>query len=55
MGKHNVGFGKVIKKISPKMFDIERIDGSGTTSIHSQQLQLVSISEEFLKLLLDIN
>lgn len=54
MGKHKVGFGRVTRKISSKMFEIERIDGSGSTAIHAQQLQLVTISEEFLKRLLDI-
>lgn len=53
MGKHNTGFGKVINKINSKMYEVERIDGVGTTFIHSQQLEKVTISEEFLRQLLD--
>lgn len=54
MGKHIVGFGKIREKRSSKMYEVDRIDGSGSTSIHSQQLELVTISEEFLKQLLNL-
>lgn len=54
MGKHNIGFGKIKEKTSSKTYEVERIDGSGSTAIHAQQLQLVTISEEFLKILLNL-
>lgn len=53
MGKNKVGFGKVTHKNGSKLYEIARIDGSGSTGIHAQQLQLVTISEEFLRVLLD--
>lgn len=47
-----IGFGKVISKRDNKIYQIARIDGTGSTEIHSQQLELITISEEFLKLLI---
>lgn len=48
---HTVGFGKV-GQADGKIYEIERIDGSGKTSIHAHQLELVTISETFLKQML---
>lgn len=48
----SVGFGKVISKRGNKIIEIARIDGTGSTEVHSQHLELVTISEEFLKLLI---
>lgn len=48
---HAIGFGKVVR-VNGKIYDVDRIDGSGQTSIHSHQLELVTISELFLKQML---
>lgn len=48
-----IGFGKIVEKHKDKMYKIERIDGTGHTEIHSYQLELVTISEKFLKKLLE--
>lgn len=55
MGKHDVGFGRIKEKTSSKTYEVDRIDGTGSTAIHAQQLQLVTISEEFLKILLSVD
>ena len=48
--KDKIGFGKVISKLGNKMYNIGRIDGSNREHlIHAQQLELLLISEHFLK------
>lgn len=49
----SIGFGKIVDKRNDKMYTIARIDGTGHTEIHSYQLELITISEEFLKKLLE--
>lgn len=48
---HTIGFGKIVEAKS-KIYEVKRIDGSGQTSIHAHQMELVTISEDFLKLML---
>lgn len=44
----DIGFGKIIEKRHDKMYKVARIDGSGCTEIHAYQLELLTISEDFL-------
>ena len=50
--KSYIGFGKVQSKNGNKMYELERIDGSGTVHVHASQLEIVLISEHFLRKLL---
>ena len=49
-----IGFGKILRKEGSKIYEIQRIDGSGTLKIHAQQLEKVLISEYFLKRMLKL-
>ena len=47
-----VGFGKIIDKKGSKIYTVERIDKSGSHELHAQQLEMVTITETFLRLML---
>lgn len=48
----SIGFGKITAKNRDKIYEIDRIEGTGSTSIHSQHLELVTVTEDFLKLII---
>ena len=51
--QNKVSFGKISQKITPKIYKIDRIDGTGQHTIHAHELELVTIPESLLTTLLE--
>ena len=48
-----VGWGKITEKKGSKIYIVERIDKNGTHELHAQQMELVKITETFLRRMLE--
>ena len=54
MQDKSIGFGKISGKRGTKIYTVDRIDWPDKMEIHAQQMELVVITEYFLKKMLKI-